>query len=108
MVRRKDSKNRVLKEGESERKNGTYEYKYRDNTGKRKSVYAKTLDELREKEKSIERDLTDGIISSDLTVYQLVEEYLDSSGILSEGVLYHDDSFRPWRFFRGVAGRDLF
>ena len=76
MVRRKDSKNRVLKEGESERKNGTYEYKYRDNTGKRKSVYAKTLDELREKEKSIERDLTDGIISSDLTVYQLVEEYL--------------------------------
>lgn len=76
--RRKDSKNRVLKEGESERKNGTYEYKYRDLFGKRKSVYAKTLDELREKEKEIEQDLSDGIIPAggNMTVYRLAEEYL--------------------------------
>lgn len=80
--RRKDSKNRVLKEGESERKNGTYEYKYRDLSGKRKSAYAKTLEELREKEKEINRDLADGIISSDMTVYQIAEKYLSQKNNL--------------------------
>lgn len=57
--RRKDSKNRVLKDGESERKNGTYQYRWCVN-GKRKSVYAKTLKELRTKEEQIFKDLEDG------------------------------------------------
>ena len=51
--RRKDNKNRVLKEHESQRANGTYEYKWRDKTGKRRAVYAKTLEELREKDNNI-------------------------------------------------------
>ena len=38
--RRKDNKNRVLKEGEYQRPNGTFEYKCRDRRGKRQSVYA--------------------------------------------------------------------
>jgi len=46
-VRRKDNKNRVLKEGEYQRSNGTYEFKWRDKCGDRHSIYAKTLDELR-------------------------------------------------------------
>ena len=45
--RRKDNKNRVLKEGEYERANGTLEYKWRDKRGKRPSVYAKTLEEAK-------------------------------------------------------------
>ena len=60
-TKRKDSKNRVLKEGENQRKNGTYEYKWRDRRGKRHSLYAKTLEELRDKELSVTRDLLDGI-----------------------------------------------
>ena len=69
MNRRKDDKNRVLKEGESQRPNGTYEYKYRDSGGTRHSVYAKTLEELREKEKSIVRDVLDGVgAASNMTV----------------------------------------
>ena len=59
--RRKDDKNRVLKEGEYQRANGTFEYKWRDKKGKRHSVYAKTLDELREKEIDVLRDALDGI-----------------------------------------------
>ena len=59
--RRKDNKNRVLKEGEYQRPNGTFEYKWRDRRGKRHSVYAKTLDELREKEIDVLRDVLDGI-----------------------------------------------
>lgn len=59
--RRKDSNRRVLKEGESQRKDGTYDYRWRTAGGKRHSIYAKTLDELREKEEALQRDKSDGI-----------------------------------------------
>lgn len=59
--RRKDNKGKVLKEGEHQRANGTYEYKWRDRMSKRHSIYAKTLDELREKEIDILRDVLDGV-----------------------------------------------
>lgn len=61
LEKRKDKKNRVLKEGEYQRENGTYEYKWRDKTGKRHSVYAPTLEELRSKETEVTRDILDGI-----------------------------------------------
>lgn len=52
-AKRKDNKNRVLKDGEYQRPNGTYEYRYRDRRGKRCSLYAKTLEELREKARDL-------------------------------------------------------
>lgn len=77
-VSRKDSKGRVLRKGESERKDGTYMYRYMDECKKRKSVYAKTLPELREKELQIERDKLDDIkLSTDYTVDQLVKLNLE-------------------------------
>ena len=60
-TRRKDEKNRVLKEGEYQRDNGTYEFRWRDANGKRHSQYAKTLDELRDKEAEILRDILNGV-----------------------------------------------
>ena len=57
---RKDSKGRVLKDGESQRKDGSYEYKGAD--GRRHSVYAGTLKELREKRKQAEKNVEDGIL----------------------------------------------
>lgn len=66
MVRRKDNKNRVLKEGEYQRANGTFEYKWTDKKGKRHSTYAKTLEELREKENDVLRDILDGITTLQL------------------------------------------
>ncbi|WP_125154082.1 site-specific integrase [Clostridium rectalis] len=71
--RRKDNKKRVLKEGEYQRANGTFEYKWRDKIGKRHSIYAKTLDELREKEIDVLRDALDGIRANkkDLTINDL-------------------------------------
>ena len=59
--RRKDTKNRVLKDGEYQRSNGTYEYKWRDKSGKRHSIYAPTLDELRNKATDVTRDILNGI-----------------------------------------------
>lgn len=59
--RRKDSKGRVLKENESQRKDGTYCYRWRTSDHKRHAIYARTLEELREKEQAVLRDKSDGI-----------------------------------------------
>ena len=56
--KRKDNKGRFLKEGESKRKDGGYDYRWRTAQGKRHSVYAKTVEELRGKELEIQRDKT--------------------------------------------------
>lgn len=75
---RKDSRGRVLRKGESERKDGTYMYRYMDECKNRKSVYAKTLSELREKASKIERDKLDNIkLSTNYTVDQLVRLNLE-------------------------------
>jgi site-specific recombinase XerD len=89
--KRRDSKNRVLRTGESQKKDGRYMYKYTDSVGKIRYVYSWKLvstdtvphglkDDiaLRDKEKQIQKDLSDGIISNggNITVYELVKKYL--------------------------------
>lgn len=54
-AKRKDKKGRVLRTGESQRKDLTYQYRYQDGTGKRCTVYAPTLEELRAKEEEINK-----------------------------------------------------
>ena len=49
-TKRKDSYGRILKTGESQRKDGVYEYRYTDKNHKRRSLYAMNLDDLRRKE----------------------------------------------------------
>lgn len=60
--KRKDNKGRLLRTGESQRKDLTYMYRYKDNDGTRRSVYAPTLSELRDKEDEIVDKLSTGII----------------------------------------------
>ena len=50
--RRKDHKGRVLKTGESQRKDLTYQFRYKDINGKRQTIYANDLKTLREKRRS--------------------------------------------------------
>ena len=84
--KRRDNKNRILRSGESQRKDGRYAYKYTDTFGKVQFVYAWKLvptdktpagkrDDisLREKEKEIRKDLDDGIdtIGKKMTVCEL-------------------------------------
>ena len=61
---RKDHKGRKLREGESWRSDGRYSYRYTDiRTGKRLTIYAQDLPELREKEKQIAKDMEDNILT---------------------------------------------
>ena len=72
--KRRDNKNRILRTGESQRKDGRYAYKYIDTFGNPQFVYAWKLVptdktpagkrediSLREKVKEIQKDLDDGI-----------------------------------------------
>ena len=59
--RRKDKRRMVLRKGESQRKDGSYDYRWTTRDGKRHSIYAKTLEELREKEDEVANDQYEGI-----------------------------------------------
>lgn len=89
-TKRRDNKGRILRTGESQRKDGRYAYKYTDAYGKPQFVYAWKLvstdktpagkrDDisLREKEKEINKDIYDGIdtIGKKITVCQLYAKH---------------------------------
>lgn len=89
--KRRDNKNRILRTGESQRKDGRYAYKYIDAFGKPQFVYAWKLVptdrtpagkrediSLREKEQEIQQDRNDGINTAGkkMTVYELFKKYL--------------------------------
>lgn len=86
-MKRKDNKGRVLKTGESQRKDLIYQYRYTDCRGKRQTIYASTLQELRQKEKEIQKQEDDGIDygAGQITVIELLEKYIG----LKKGVRYN-------------------
>lgn len=57
----KINQNNILRKGESRHSKGTYQYRWTDEAGERHSVYAQTLEELRQKEAEIEQDERDRI-----------------------------------------------
>lgn len=58
---RKSKRSQALRKGESQHCNGGYQYRWTDNNGKRHSIHALTLEELREKEAAIAQDQYDKI-----------------------------------------------
>lgn len=87
----KDSRGRTLKDGERQKPDGRYEYRYTDGSGKRRSVYSwrllasdktpsgrKDAPPLRQMERSIMKDLEEGLDmdGGDISVYQLVHKYV--------------------------------
>lgn len=98
--KRRDNKGRILKTGESQRKDGRYAYKYIDTFGKPQFVYAWKLvmtdktpagkrDDiaLRDKIKELEKDLIDGIdtIGKKMTVCQLYEKHISQKRNVKRG-----------------------
>lgn len=84
--KRRDKKGRILKDGETQRKDGTYMYRYVDLKKERRYVYAPTLEELRSKEEKIAEDLHDGIdyAAGEITVAELVARYINLKRSLCE------------------------
>ncbi len=78
---RRDNKGRVLNRRESQCKDLKYRYQYTDSRGVRRSIYAKTLSDLREREKQLIRDQLDGIDSycaGNSTLNYVFDRYIQS------------------------------
>ena len=115
--KRRDNRNRVLRNGESQRPDGRYQFKYQDNDGKVKFVYSWRLDKndrtpagkkrelsLREKEKQIEHDLFDRIVPNggNLTVLELVKKYVS----LKTGVRHN--TMANYNFVINIIAKESF
>ena len=99
-AKRTDARGRILKDGESQRPDGIYRYRYTDAYGKRHDVYSNRLVatdkvpkgskpdlSLREKEKQINRDLDDGIkaqVENSATLNELFQLYMSTKTKLKE------------------------
>ena len=83
-VARKDNRGRNLRTGESQRKDGLYMYRYKDErTGRRLAVYSPDLAELRKKEKEINKDMDEGLLTDtefrSMTLNDLFQIHLDTT-----------------------------
>ena len=76
--KRRDHKGRLLRTGESQRKDLTYQFRYTDVTGKRRTFYAKDLKELRKQEDKLQREIDAGVnyCEGNINVIELVERYV--------------------------------
>ena len=101
--KRRDKKNRILRIGETQRADGRYRFTYLDSDGIKRDVYSWRLDHndpqpkgkrkdlsLREKEKQIEQNLFNQIVSNggNYTVLSLVEKYVS----LKTGVRHNTET----------------
>lgn len=84
---RKDNKGRALRKGESQRsQDQRYLYTFTDPVGKRRYIYATTLQELREKEKKIIRDQLDGLdvyVAGKADLNYVVDRYMATKNNLA-------------------------
>lgn len=102
MEKRRDTKGRILNNGESQRKDGRYAYKYIDASGRPQFIYSWKLVEtdrvpkgkrnclsLREKEQELRKDLADGIDSKGkkMTLSDLYEKQNKSRSNITENTL---------------------
>lgn len=103
-TKRKDKNRVVLKTGEGQRPNGTYFFRWNDKKGKRHYVYAKTLEELREKEKDIEKDKSDGIKAE--ARYTTVNELFELWIVLKRGL--KNNTFENYKYMYNTFVRPSF
>lgn len=93
MEKRRDNKGRILRTGESQRKDLIYQFRYTFR-GKRQTVYSSDLQSLREKEKEIQKKIYEGIdyAAGKESASSLVERYLN----LKQGLRYNTKMNYNW------------
>ena len=102
--KRRYSKGRILRTGESQRKNGMYEFRYTDANKTRRAIYDMDLVRLRKKEDEIKVMQHDGIdyAGGAITVIQLLERYIR----IKRGVRYNTTT--GYMFVMSVIQKEAF
>lgn len=103
-IKRKDKDRIVLRVGEGQRPNGTYEYRWTDKKGTRHRVYAKTLESLRAKEDEIQKDQCDGIKAE--ARYVTINDVFDMWRQLKRGL--KDNTFQNYQYMYNMFVRPGF
>ena len=103
-TKRKDKDRIVLRKGECQRPNGSYDYRWTDQLGKRHVIYSKTLDELREKEKEVDRDISDGIKAEKRNT--TINELFDLWCHIKRGL--KDNTFQNYKYMYNTFVRPKF
>lgn len=108
MACRKDGKGRVLRKGENYRKtDGRYSYVYHDALGKKRTIYAKSLTTLRQKEETLVKDQLDGInfyIAGKADVNFLFDRYIATKSEL-RSTTYSNYTYMWNHFIRDTLGK---
>ena len=102
--RRLDKSRITLRKGETQRQDGIYDYRWTSPDGKRHSVYASTLEELRAKEEQITVDAHDGIKTETRMV--TVNEMFDLWCDLKRGI--KDNTFQNYKYMYNLFIRPNF
>lgn len=102
--RRLDKSRITLRKGETQRQDGIYDYRWTSPDGKRHSVYASTLEELRAKEEQITVDAHDGIKTETRMV--TVNEMFDLRCDLKRGI--KDNTFQNYKYMYNLFIRPNF
>ena len=82
--KRKDSKGRVLRKGESQIRDNLYSFRWTDRNRKRQCFYAPTLDELRIQEDQIQKEITLGVSRTAITLNEQILIYLKIKNNLAQ------------------------
>ena len=102
--RRLDKSRITLRKGETQRQDGIYDYRWTSPDGKRHSIYASTLEELRAKEGQITVDAHDGIKTETRMV--TVNEMFDLRCDLKRGI--KDNTFQNYKYMYNLFIRPNF
>lgn len=102
--RRLDKSRITLRKGETQRQDGIYDYRWTSPDGKRHSIYASTLKELRAKEEQITVDVHDGIKTETRMV--TVNEMFDLWCDLKRGI--KDNTFQNYKYMYNLFIRPNF
>lgn len=99
--KRRDHKGRILRTGESQRKDLLYQYRYTDAHRKRITIYAPTLNELRKKEEEIQTAIRSGIdyAKGEVTMGNLIQSYLS----LKQGV--RPQTIQVYQYFAKIIAK---
>ena len=108
MACRKDGKGRVLRKGEGYRKgDGRYSYVYIDPLGKKRTIYAKSLVKLREREEQLQKDQLDGLdvyVAGKADVNFLFDRYISTKTEL-RSTTYSNYLYTWNHFIRDTFGK---
>lgn len=86
-IKRKDHKGRILRKGESQRKDLRYMYRWKNGNGMQECIYDYDLNDLRKEEAKIANEIALGIIRENITLNEQIEKYLNSKSNLAPSTL---------------------